>query len=76
MKRKSATVSRNNKSNINYFEISSLSFKIRTKICVCTLAKPHSICQTFLLEMLGFIYSFVTGNLNSKLSRGHEAIAT
>ena len=29
-----------------------LSFKIRTKIGECTLAKPHAIFQSFLLEML------------------------
>ena len=58
----SATVSRNNTSNIHYFEITSLSFKIRTKISVCTLAKPHTIFKSFLLEMLGFNHSFMTGN--------------
>ena len=71
----SATVSRNNKSNIHYFKITSLSFKTRTKIGVCTLAKPHAIFQSFLLEMLGFILSFITTNFNPKLSRGFEAIA-
>ena len=53
----SATISRNNMSNIHYFKITSLSFKTRTKIGVCTLAKPQAIFQSFLLEMLGFISS-------------------
>ena len=35
--------SRNIKSNIHYFEITSLSYKTRTEIGVCTLAKPHAI---------------------------------
>ena len=47
----SATVPRNNMSNIRYFEITSLSFKIRTKISICTLANPHAMFQLFLLEM-------------------------
>ena len=72
---KSTTVLRNNMSNIHYFEITSLSFTIRMKIGICTLAKPHVIFQMFLLEMLGFIYSFKTGNFNPKLSSGFEAIA-
>ena len=71
----SATVSRKNKSNIHYFRIILLSFKTRTKIGVCTLAKTHAIFQSFLLEMLGFILSFMTANFNPKLSRGFEAIA-
>ena len=29
----------------------------------------------FLLETLGFIHSFMTGNFNPKLSRGFDAIA-
>ena len=62
-------------SKIHYFEITSLSFKIRAKIGVCILAKPHAIFQSFLLEMLGFIHSFTTGNFNPKLSRGFVAIA-
>ena len=70
-----ATVSRNNKSNIHNFQIISLSFKTRTKIGVCTVAKPHAIFQSFLLEMLGLIHSFMTGNFNPKLWRGFEAIA-
>ena len=53
-------------SNIHYFEIISLPFKI-TKICVCFLARPHVIFQKFLLEMLGFIHSITTGNFNPKL---------
>ena len=61
-------------SNIHYFEITSLSLKIRAKISVCTLAKPHAIFQSFLSEMLGFIHSFMTGNFNPKMSRGFEAI--
>ena len=52
-----------------------MTFKIRMKIAVCTLAKSHAIFQTFLLEMLDFIYSFTTGNFNSKLSSGFEFIA-
>ena len=60
---------------IHYFEISSLSFKIRTKTGVCTVAKPHAIFQSFLLEMLDFIQSVMTGNFNPKLSRGFEAKA-
>ena len=59
-------------SNIHYFEIISLSFKIRTKIGVCTLASDISIV---LMEMLGIIHSFTTGKLNPKLSSGFEAIA-
>ena len=49
--------------NIHYFEISSLSFDIRKKIGVCTLSKPHAIFQSLLLEMLGFVHSFMTGEL-------------
>ena len=64
-----------NKSNIHYVEITSLSFKIRKKIGACTLAKPQAIFQPFLLEILGFIHSYMTGNCNPKLSRGFEAIA-
>ena len=45
------------------------------KIGVHTLAKPHAIFQSFLLEMLGFIHSFMTGNFNPKLLKGFEAIA-
>ena len=60
-------------SNIHYFEITFLLFKIRTKIGVRTLAKPHAIFQSFLLEMLGFIHSFTTGKFNPKLSSGFEA---
>ena len=30
----------------------------------------------FLLEMLGFIHSFMTGNFNPTLSRGFEAFAS
>ena len=45
------------------------------KIGVCTVAKPHAIFQSFLLEMLGFIHSLMTGNFNPKLSKGFEAIA-
>ena len=71
----SATVSRNNKSNIHYFYIASLSFKIRTKIGVCHMAKPNAILPLFLLEMLGFIHSFMTGNFNHKLSTDFGAIA-
>ena len=63
----SATVSRNNKSNIHYFQITSISFKTRTKIGVCTVAKPHAIFESILLEMLGSIHSFMTSNFNSKL---------
>ena len=44
-------------------------------IGVYTVAKPHAIFQSFLLEMLGFIHSFMTGNINPKPSRGFEAIA-
>ena len=62
-------------SNIPYFEIISISFKIRTKIGVCTLAKPHAIFQSFLLEMLGFIHSFTASNFNPKLPSSFEAIA-
>ena len=74
-------------SNIHYFEITSLSFKIRTKIDVCTLAKPHAIFHFlfiylfiiifffFLSEMLGFIHRFTAGNFNPKLTRGLEAIS-
>ena len=54
---------------------SSLLFKTRTKIGVCTVAKPHVIFQSFLLEMLGFIDTFMTVNFNPKLLRGFEAIA-
>ena len=61
--------------NIRYFEITSLSIKIRTKIGVCTLARPHAIFQSFLLEMLGFIHSFTTSNFNSKLLSGFESLA-
>ena len=53
--------------NIRYFEITSLSFDIRTKIGVCALAKPHAIFQTFLLKMLGFNtfnHSFTASNFN------------
>ena len=71
----SATVLRNNMSNIHYFQIISLSFKIRTKIGVCTLAKPHAIFQSFLLDMFGFIQSFKTGKFNPILSSGFEATA-
>ena len=46
-----------------------------TKIGVCTMAEPQAIFQSFLLEMLGFIHSFTTCNLNPKLSSGFEAIA-
>ena len=60
---------------IHLFEIASLSFKIRTKIGICTLAKPHAIFQSFLLKMLDFIHTFMTSNFNPKLSRGFEAIA-
>ena len=69
--------SREIKSNIHYFYITSLLsvFKTRTKIGVCTVAKPHAIFQSFLLEILGFIHSLMTGNFNPKLSRGFEAIA-
>ena len=63
----------NNKSNIHYFEITSLSFKMRTKIGVCTLAKTHVIFQLCLLYMLGFIHSFMTGNFNPKLPWKFEA---
>ena len=38
------------------------------------LVKPHAIVQSFLLEMLGFILSFMTGNFNPKLSMGFEAL--
>ena len=64
-------------SNIQYFnfEITPLSFKIRTEIDVCTLAKPHAICQSFLLETIGYIHSFMTDNFNHKLPMGFEAIA-
>ena len=48
----SSTVLRNNKSNVHYFEITSLSFKIRTEIGVCTLVKPYATFQSFLLEIL------------------------
>ena len=58
----SATVLRNNKSNIHYYQITSLSFK--TKTGVCTEAKPHAIFQSFLFEMLGFIHSSMTGNFD------------
>ena len=71
----SDTVLRNNKSNIHYFQITSLSFKTRTKIGVCTVTKPHAIFQLFLLEMLGFNHSLKTGHFNRNLLRGFEAIA-
>ena len=45
------------------------------KIGVCTVAKPHAIFQLFLLEMLGFIHSSMTGNFNPNLSRDSEPIA-
>ena len=71
----SATVSRNDTSNIHYFKINSLSFKTRTKIAVCTVTKPHVIFQWFFLEMLDFIHSCLTGNYNPKLLRGFAAVA-
>ena len=39
------------------------------------VAKPCAIFQSFLLEMLGFIHSSMTGNFNPNLSRGSEPIA-
>ena len=39
------------------------------------MAKPHAIFQSFLLEMLGFIHTFMNGNFDPELSRGFEAIA-
>ena len=71
-----STVSRNNKSNIHYFQITSLSFKLtRTKIGEGNVTKPHAIFQSFLLEMLGFIHRFMTDNFDLKLSNGFKAIA-
>ena len=68
--------SRNNKSNIHYFEITSISFKTRTKIgIICIVGKPHAIFYSFLLEMLGFIHSFVAGDFNGKISSCLIAIA-
>ena len=41
------------------------------KIVVCSLAKKkHGIFQLFLLEMLGYIHSFITDYFNPKLSMG------
>ena len=57
-----------------YKTIGPLVFKTRTKIGVCTVAKPHVIFQSGLLEMLGFILSFMTGKFNPKLYGGFEAI--
>ena len=54
----SATFSRNNKSNIHYFQITSLSFRIRMKIDVCTKAKPHAIFQSFFVGNVRFYSQF------------------
>ena len=62
-------------SNIHHFKITSLSLKTRTKIGVCTVAKPDAIFQSFLLEMLGVIHRSMTGNSNPKLLKGFEPIA-
>ena len=39
------------------------------------MVKPHAIFQSFLLEMLGFIHSFMIVNFYPKLSRGFKALA-
>ena len=62
-------------SNIHYLDYLPFHLKIRSKIGVCTMAKRHAIFQSFLLETLRFIHSFMAGNFNPKLSRGFEAIA-
>ena len=66
----SATVSRNDTSNIHYFTLPPFHL-----IVVCTVSKPHEIFQSFLMEMLGVIHSFMAGNFNLKLSRSFVAIA-
>ena len=52
-------------SKIKNLEIASLWFKIRRKNGECTLAKPHTIIQSFILEILVNIF-------NPKLSRRFE----
>ena len=57
------------------FRLPPFHLKQRTNIDVCTVAKPYAIFQSFLLEMIGLIHTFITGIFNLKLSRGFEAIA-
>ena len=65
-----STVSRNNKSNIHYFQITSLSFKTRTKC-------DKTTCDISIVFVgnVRFYSQFMTDNFDLKLSNGFKAIA-
>ena len=57
------------------FRLPPFHLKQERKLVYAIMTKHHAIFQSFLLEMLGFIHSFMTGNFNLKLSSGFEVKA-